>query len=163
MTSLVDIQVVDTSSKVPNMEKIRSWTVAVFSILERPPLALTVRIVGEEEMIDLNLRYRGKEQSTNVLSFPFESLPDLCIDLLGDVIVCGPVVEREAMSQHKSLMRHWAHLIVHGMLHLFGYDHQNEQQAEIMEQLEKKVLAQLGFLKQRKKKGNISNGSYAQI
>ena len=145
MTDAVDIQLADGSTKTPDAQQIRDWAAAVFTALERSPLALTVRVVGEEEMAKLNRRYRGRDQPTNVLSFPIEPLPGMCTDLLGDIVVCGPVVDREAMIQHKPLMGHWAHMVVHGMLHLFGYDHESDQEATAMETLEKSVLEGLGF------------------
>ena len=145
MTDLVNIQLVDGSAKTPDAQQIRGWVAAVFSALGRSPLALTVRVVGEEEMAKLNQRYRGRNQPTNVLSFPIEPLPGICTDLLGDIIVCGPVVDREAAVQHKPPVGHWAHMVVHGMLHLFGYDHEGDQEATAMETLEKSVLEELGF------------------
>ena len=145
MTDSVNIQLADGSAKTPDVQQIRSWVAAVFTTLERSPLALTVRIVGEEEMAKLNRRYRGRDHSTNVLSFPIEPLPSICTDLLGDIIVCGPVVNREAAIQHKSLIDHWAHMVVHGLLHLFGYTHESNQDALAMEALEKSVLEGLGY------------------
>jgi len=145
VTDLVDIQLADGSAPTPDTQQIRSWVAAVFTTLERSPLALTVRVVGEEEMTKLNQRHRGQNQPTNVLSFPIEPLPGMCTDLLGDIVVCGPVVDREAVIQHKPLMGHWAHMVIHGMLHLFGYDHESNQEATAMETLEKSVLEELGF------------------
>ncbi len=145
MTGLVDIQLADGSAKTPDARHIRGWVAAVFTTLERSPLSLTVRVVGEEEMAKLNRRYRGRNQSTNVLSFPIETLPDMRTDLLGDIVVCGPVVDREAAIQHKLPMGHWAHMVVHGLLHLFGYDHESDQDAMAMEALEKSLLEGLGY------------------
>lgn len=106
---------------------------------------LTIRIVGETEAAHLNQRWRGKEGPTNVLSFPAAGLENIAPGLLGDVIVCAPVVEREAEQQRKTLQAHWAHMVVHGTLHLLGHDHQNESQAGIMEALEVDILGELGF------------------
>jgi len=145
VTDPVDIQLADDSATTPDAQQIRSWVAAVFTALKRSPLALTVRIVGEEEMTKLNQRHRGRNQPTNVLSFPIEPLPGMCTDLLGDIVVCGPVVDREAAIQHKLPMGHWAHMVVHGMLHLFGYDHESDQEATVMETLEKSVLKGLGY------------------
>ena len=145
MTGVVDIQLADGSTKTPDAQQIRDWVAAVFTTLERSPLSLTVRVVGEEEMAKLNRRYRGRNQSTNVLSFPIEPLPGIRTDLLGDIVVCGPVVDREAAIQHKSPMGHWAHMVVHGLLHLFGYNHESDQDAMVMEALEKSVLEGLGY------------------
>ena len=143
--SLVDIQVEDRSSEVPDERQLSDWIETIFSVLKHSPMALTIRIVDEEEMKELNRRYRGKNRPTNVLSFPFEPLPNVHVDLLGDIVVCGPVVAREATTQKKSLMGHWAHMIVHGMLHLLGYDHETDYQAKRMEGVEQKLLARLGF------------------
>ena len=145
MTSLVDIQLADYGSKTPDKRQICGWVEMVFFTLRRPPKALTIRIVNEEEMKGLNRRYCGKDQSTNVLSFPFNPLPDSYVDLLGDVVVCASVVAREALEQDKLLIGHWAHMIVHGMLHLFGYSHESDRQAEVMERIEWVVLERLGF------------------
>ncbi|MBT8420458.1 MAG: rRNA maturation RNase YbeY [Gammaproteobacteria bacterium] len=108
-------------------------------------IELTVRIVDEEEIIELNRRYRGQEKATNVLSFPCELPESLGLNLLGDIVVCAPVVKSEADSQHKEHQAHWAHMIVHGTLHLLGFDHVSETQALKMESLETRVLAHLGF------------------
>jgi len=145
VTDLVDIQLADSSAKTPDAQHIRDWVAAVFTTLERSPLALTVRVIGEEEMAKLNRRYRGRNKPTNVLSFPMEPLPGMRTDLLGDIVVCGPVVDREAAIQNKSPMDHWAHMVVHGLLHLFGYNHESDQEAMVMEALEKSVLEGLGY------------------
>ena len=143
--SLVEIQIEDRCPKGPDEGQLLGWIDTIFSVLKSPPTALTIRIVDEEEMKELNRRYRGKNRPTNVLSFPFEPLPNVHVDLLGDIVVCGPVVAREATTQKKSLMGHWAHMIVHGMLHLFGYHHETDYQAKRMEGVEQKLLARLGF------------------
>jgi probable rRNA maturation factor len=145
VTDLVDIQLADSSARTPDAQRIRGWVAAVFTTLGRSPLALTVRVIDEEEMAKLNRRYRGRNQSTNVLSFPIGPLPGMHTDLLGDIVVCGPVVDREAAIQHKSPMGHWAHMVVHGLLHLFGYNHESDQDAIVMEALEKSVLEGLGY------------------
>jgi probable rRNA maturation factor len=106
---------------------------------------LTIRVVSEAEGADLNTRYRHKQGPTNVLSFPFEAPADVDMPCLGDIVICQPVVEREARDQHKLLEAHWAHLVVHGVLHLLGYDHLDDQQAEEMETLEIAILQQLGY------------------
>ncbi len=110
---------------------------------------LTVRIVDEPEIKTLNETYRQKSGVTNVLSFPFEAPPEVPIsklgELLGDIVICAPVVQQEAGLQHKPLLNHWAHLIVHGTLHLLGYDHLSEQQAEEMETMEINILAEFGI------------------
>ena len=110
---------------------------------------LTVRIVDRAESAELNQAYRHKAGPTNVLSFPFEAPPgvdrDAWGDLLGDLVICAPVVEAEAREQHKSVEAHWAHMVVHGTLHLLGYDHIEPQQADAMEDLEISILNHMGF------------------
>ena len=108
-------------------------------------LKMTVRIVDEAESHDLNLTYRGKDRPTNVLSFPFECPDEVELPLLGDLVICRQVVEREAIEQEKPLMAHWAHMIVHGSLHLLGYDHIEDDEAEEMESLETEIMQGLGF------------------
>lgn len=111
---------------------------------------LTIRLVDEAEGRELNHTWRHKEHATNVLSFPAEvpdwlgGIPILDIPLLGDLVICVPVVEREALEQGKALEAHWAHLVIHGCLHLLGYDHIEEQEALEMEDLERQLLAELG-------------------
>lgn len=110
------------------------------------PVELTIRIVDEDESSMLNATYRHKQGPTNVLSFPFQApVPDMALAWLGDLVICAPLVKREAEAQHKSLEAHWAHLIVHGMLHLQGYDHQTDNEAEAMEALEITLLQKMGF------------------
>nr|WP_321529407.1 rRNA maturation RNase YbeY [Sedimenticola selenatireducens] len=106
---------------------------------------LVVRIVDREESRQLNREYRGKDKPTNVLSFPFEAPAVVESDLLGDLVICAPVVTEEALAQDKLPQAHWAHLLVHGVLHLLGFDHINEQEAEVMEGLEVEILESLGF------------------
>ncbi|NUF27504.1 rRNA maturation RNase YbeY [Gilliamella sp. ESL0254] len=106
---------------------------------------LTIRIVDEQESQQLNNTYRHKDKPTNVLSFPFESPIEIDVPLLGDLIICKQVVEAEAKQQHKSLTSHWAHMIVHGCLHLLGYDHILDEEAEEMENIEVDIMQQLGF------------------
>ena len=112
-------------------------------------LLMSVRIVEESEITDLNRTYRGKNKATNVLSFPFDIPPGLPAEEsegeLGDVIVCASVVEQEAREQHKTSEAHWAHMIIHGTLHLLGYDHETEAEAQQMESLEKAVMHELGY------------------
>ncbi|BDX06261.1 rRNA maturation RNase YbeY [Planctobacterium marinum] len=112
---------------------------------QNEPLELTVRIVEEQESQSLNDTYRGKDKPTNVLSFPFEQPPGLNLPLLGDLVVCQSVVAQEAKQQKKDISAHWAHMLVHGTLHLLGYDHINDQEAEEMERLEVHILNSLGI------------------
>lgn len=106
---------------------------------------MTIRIVDEQEITELNQQYRKKNGPTNVLSFPFESDVELDIPLLGDLVICASIVAKEAQEQNKSLQAHWAHMIIHGTLHLLGYDHMTESEASEMESKEIDLLQQLGF------------------
>ncbi|MGD8345755.1 MAG: rRNA maturation RNase YbeY [Lysobacterales bacterium] len=120
----------------------RAWVQAALE--GRDTAELTIRIVGRDESRALNDSYRGKDAATNVLSFPADLPEGLDIPLLGDVVICAPVVAEEAGVQGKALRDHWAHLTVHGVLHLLGYDHQEDAEAEEMESLEIAILASLG-------------------
>jgi probable rRNA maturation factor len=113
--------------------------------LNSDDLSVTVRIVDESEMTELNENYRGKPGPTNVLSFPFENPPGAESNILGDIVVCASVLEREAREQNKTLMSHWAHILVHGVLHLQGYDHEIEEEAQEMEAMEVEILSHLGY------------------
>ncbi|WP_297485931.1 rRNA maturation RNase YbeY [uncultured Photobacterium sp.] len=107
---------------------------------------VTIRLVDEQESHALNLEYRGKDRPTNVLSFPFEAPPEIEMNLLGDLIICRQVVEAEAIEQQKPLNAHWAHMVVHGSLHLLGYDHIEDDEAEEMEALETEIMQNMGFV-----------------
>lgn len=106
---------------------------------------LTVRIVGYEESQQLNKTYRHRPGPTNVLSFPFEQPEMVQPPLLGDLVICAPLVVKEAAEQNKDVMAHWTHLVVHGVLHLLGYDHDVAHEADIMETLEKEIMAELNY------------------
>jgi len=106
---------------------------------------VSIRINDEAEMSALNERYRHKSGPTNVLSFPADLPPEICSGLLGDIVICAPVVEREAKEQHKSVISHWAHMTVHGTLHLLGFDHVEESDANTMESLERYLLVGMGY------------------
>jgi len=106
---------------------------------------LVIRVVDEEESRTLNRDYRGIDRPTNVLSFPFESPPGVVLDHLGDLVICAQVVAREAAEQGKTPSHHWAHMVVHGVLHLLGYDHHSDAEAEEMESLEREILGGLGI------------------
>ncbi|MCW9024718.1 MAG: rRNA maturation RNase YbeY [Gammaproteobacteria bacterium] len=123
----------------------QTWVNAVIEHEQQDECELTVRIVDEEESAALNEQYRDKQGPTNVLSFPFECPPEVELNLLGDLVICAPVVEREAQEQQKTVTAHWAHMLVHGCLHLLGHDHLTETEAEGMEQREIAILNELGF------------------
>lgn len=130
---------------LPARSTIRRWAQAALKGLPRRRAALGVRLVGTAESTSLNARFRHRRHPTNVLSFPFEAPPGVRSENLGDLIICAPVVRREARRQNKPVRAHWAHMVVHGILHLRGYDHQNRQDATVMEQMETRILRELGY------------------
>jgi probable rRNA maturation factor len=129
---------------IPSPNLILRWVGAALSG-ERPDAELTVRIVGLEEGSHLNESYRHKPGPTNVLSFPAELPPDVNVPLLGDLVICAPVVVREAAEQGKQLEAHWCHMVIHGTLHLLGHDHIGDDEARRMEARERCVLSGLGY------------------
>ncbi|MCJ8304263.1 rRNA maturation RNase YbeY [Shewanella sp.] len=140
----LDLQVATDNERLPSQEDFELWVrIALRNTMNQAEL--TIRIVDEAESQTLNSSYRGKDKPTNVLSFPFEAPPEIDIPLLGDLIICAPVVELEAKQQNKSLQAHWAHMVVHGCLHLLGYDHIQDAEAEEMESLETQLVESLGF------------------
>ncbi|OOV86439.1 rRNA maturation RNase YbeY [Oceanospirillum linum] len=143
--ALIDLQIACDNKNLPNKPDLARWVQAVLDAHEDTGHEVTIRVVTPEESQQLNHQYRGKEKPTNVLSFPFESPPDLALPLLGDLIVCADVVAQEAVEQHKALQDHWAHMIIHGCLHLLGYDHIADEEAEEMESLEIELLASLNI------------------
>ena len=141
----VDLQIATENLEgLPTEEQITQWATAAVQP-EGDEVEMTVRIVDEAESHELNLTYRGKDRPTNVLSFPFECPDEVVLPLLGDLVICRQVVEREAAEQEKPLMAHWAHMVVHGSLHLLGYDHIEDYEAEEMESLETQIMQGLGF------------------
>ncbi|MCG9543362.1 rRNA maturation RNase YbeY [Vibrio sp. Isolate33] len=145
MSIELDLQIaVENEQGLPTEQDIQLWldkTIPQF----QENAELTVRIVDTEESHQLNHEYRGKDKPTNVLSFPFEAPPGIELDLLGDLIICRQVVEKEAVEQNKPLLAHWAHMVVHGSLHLLGYDHIEDDEAEEMESLETEIMQAMGF------------------
>ena len=135
---------------LPSSVSFRKWVHATLETRIREA-DLAIRIVGTREGRALNRHYRGKDYATNVLSFPADiaegvKLPKgVKLPLLGDIVLCAPVVAREAKEQKKPLAAHYAHLTVHGVLHLLGWDHQNDKEADCMEALEREILAGLGI------------------
>jgi probable rRNA maturation factor len=142
---VVTVQNAARSAGVPKTAQLKRWALRALGDAVRGEL--TIRIVDERESAALNARYRGKKGPTNVLSFSAEAPAAAAEELLpyGDVVVCADVVEREAREQGKSLAAHWAHMVVHGALHLQGLDHENAREAGIMEARERALLAELGF------------------
>lgn len=141
----LDLQLASTAQELPSEAQLRQW--CELALRQRTaPSELTIRIVDEAEGRELNHTWRGKDYPTNVLSFPAD-IPEglLDIPLLGDLVICAPVVAREATEQGKAASAHWAHLVIHGCLHLLGYDHLDDEEAEEMEGLERQLLAELGY------------------
>jgi probable rRNA maturation factor len=171
MKVIVEVQNASSESKLPAQHIFTDWVNTVLQYLEKEErkqakgephqpdyspfpspllftyqyIELTIRLVDENEALKLNHKWRQHSYPTNILSFPLECSLDLQIPLLGDLVICAPIVTREAAEQHKSGAAHWAHLVIHGTLHLLGYDHIDETQAQIMESLEIKILQNLGY------------------
>lgn len=145
-STLVDISVQRACEHpgVPEDEQFKHW-VSLALGPERAGAAVCIRLVDEDEGRTLNLKWRERDQATNVLSFPAELPEGAGIDFIGDLVLCVPVIEREAQEQGKPLFDHWAHLVIHGVLHLRGFDHISEQQAKQMEAREIELLAGLGI------------------
>ena len=141
----IEIQQIVTSGYLPQPQKIQAYVDASLEGFEQDS-EIVIRIVDREESAQLNERYRHKQGPTNIISFPFE-IPEGVdkneVNLLGDLVICAPVVEDEAIAQHKTAEHHWAHIIVHGVLHLLGYDHIDDDQAELMENKEIAILEKL--------------------
>jgi len=145
MNLTVDIQSA-SAEPVPEEDNIRHWIDSALRCApERSDAEVSIRLVDEAEMAELNSNYRGQNGATNVLSFPTDLPADLQLPMLGDIVICAPVVRREADEQGKPLQAHWAHMTVHGTLHLLGYDHIEDADAAIMEALETDILKQLEY------------------
>ncbi len=149
----IDVQVASSVESVPDERSIHSWIEEVISSSGsrgESSREISVRVVDEEEGRALNNQFRQHDKATNVLSFPAVSagesgLPPELSQSLGDIVICGPVVEREAAEQDKEVASHWAHLLVPGTLHLLGFDHDTDADADAMEKLETKILAARGI------------------
>ena len=142
---ILDLQIAsEETDNLPSETQIMQWLDVILPQF-MDQAEITIRIVDQAESQQLNNTYRHKDKPTNVLSFPFESPIEIDVPLLGDLIICKQVVEAEAQEQHKSLTSHWAHMIVHGCLHLLGYDHILDEEAEEMENIEIDIMRQLGF------------------
>lgn len=142
--NLIEVQYIDRSVYAPTTEQLQVWVDAVLSEY-RKESEIVIRIVDNEESAKLNEQYRHKSGPTNILSFPFEVPNGIALNIWGDLVICAPVVEKEAEQQHKSFDAHWAHIVIHGVLHLLGFDHTNDQEAEIMEAKEIGVLKKLNI------------------
>lgn len=144
MTVTVDLQIA-YDGQVPELALFQKWAEAALQEDVTEDCELSIRLVEVAESAELNLTYRAKSGPTNVLSFPFDSPIPMTPTLLGDLVICVPVVEKEALDQAKQLEHHWAHLVVHGCLHLLGYDHIENDQAEEMEAFEIEILQTLAI------------------
>ncbi len=142
MSIEVDVQYATNEPDLPDAAQIRLWVELALQDL-RDNAELTVRIVDEEEGTALNEQWRKSTGATNVLSFPYDGVENIAPDLMGDIIICAPVVISEAQQQQKSEQAHWAHMVIHGVLHLNGFDHIEPQDAERMESLEVQLLEKL--------------------
>lgn len=140
----LDLQIACNEENLPNQAQFETWLAAVLTTV-KPDAEITIRLVEPCESQALNSQYRDKDKPTNVLSFEFDAPPMVELDLLGDLVVCKDIIEQEAIEQQKPLDHHWAHMVVHGTLHLLGYDHLVPDQAQVMESLEKQILATLGI------------------
>ena len=149
MNRQIDVQLACDDDEIPQTDVIEAWVVRALEAAGQPANAeVSVRVVDSDEIRALNREYRGMDKPTNVLSFPagpVKGLPDDVPVLLGDIVVCATVVTAEAHEQGKATADHWAHMLVHGTLHLLGYDHDTDSQAEEMEALEKRILAAQGL------------------
>ena len=144
MNLSIDIQKACASEDSPDEDSIKRWVSAAIRD-ERDECELSIRIVDEQESADFNQRYRGKSGATNVLSFPFDAVTPEPLPILGDLVICAPVLVREAAEQQKTITAHWARIVIHGVLHLLGYDHIEDQDAEQMECLETEIMLVLDF------------------
>jgi len=144
--AIIDLQIASEHPRSPSPSQFKQWVEsALQNTIKDEEQELTIRIVDEKESQSLNKQYRDKDKPTNVLSFPFEAPPQIDLNLLGDLVICAPIVSNEAIEQKKSEISHWAHMVVHGTLHLQGYDHFENDEAEAMEALEIEILTTLGF------------------
>ena len=144
MALTLELQLATEKAQVPAEAELRRWAAAALGDSQRDA-GLLIRVVDEAESQALNSTYRGKNKPTNVLSFHFEPPPEIPNNHLGDLVICAPVVACEARRQGKSESAHWAHMVVHGVLHLLGFDHQDDQGAAAMERREREVLHSLGY------------------
>ncbi len=140
----VDVQYATDVPDLPDKSQIILWVETALEDLQENAV-LTIRIVDEDEATQLNEQWRKSQGPTNVLSFAYEGESEIAPDLLGDIVVCAPVVAREAKEQNKNTNAHWAHMVIHGVLHLKGFDHIKPEDADCMESLEIKILEKLNY------------------
>jgi probable rRNA maturation factor len=145
MAYQIDIENNSQSQQIPALAELERWISAALQSQTLADAEVSVYIVDEDEGQELNAQYRSKDYPTNVLSFPADIAEEVGIPLLGDLVVCAPIVEREAQEQGKTLQAHWAHMLIHGTLHLVGFDHIDDNEAETMETLETQIVTGLGY------------------
>ena len=145
MHHTIDLQNACDLKNIPTIDSLQKWVDSALINLTKQEFELTIRLVNSDESQQLNKQYRHKDKATNVLSFPFEVPEGIELNLLGDLVICAEIVEQEAKTQHKALFDHWAHMVIHGCLHLLGYDHINDKDANEMETLEINILATLAI------------------
>ena len=145
MSVILDLQIACQTADIPSEKEIQRCLDSVLQAQQLGEQEITVRIVDIAESQQLNHQYRGKNSATNVLSFPFEAPPGMSMNLLGDLVICADIVKREASQQNKQELHHWAHMLIHGTLHLLGFDHINDDDAERMEELEISILNDLSI------------------
>lgn len=147
MSHQIDLQIACEETQLPSKEQFQLWVDTALAEVNttNKNFELTIRLVDIEESQQLNLQYRGKDKPTNVLSFPFEVPEGIELNLLGDLIICIDVMKKEANDQNKVLFDHWAHLVVHGCLHLVGFDHISDSDALEMETIEISILKKLNI------------------
>lgn len=144
MNITLDLQIAYQHSSTPKLQKFQQWVNAAL-VSYNKTFELTIRIVDNAESQQLNQQYRHKNSPTNVLSFPFEVPDGIELDLLGDLVICADILLTEAKTQNKSIESHWAHMVIHGCLHLLGYDHIDNTEAEEMENIEINLMKTLGY------------------
>ncbi len=145
MSYQIDVEINSTSKQIPSLDNIERWISAALHSDELVNAEVSVYIVDEAESQELNFQYRAKDKPTNVLAFPADIHEEVGVPLLGDLVICAPIVAREAAEQKKDLDAHWAHMLIHGTLHLLGYDHTEDDEANVMEALETYLITQLNF------------------
>ena len=143
MSAPLCLQIASTAARTPSHDEFNYWINNSLQYIDNK--SINIRIVDVVEMTELNQRYRQKNQPTNVLSFPLQLPESVDSEELGDIVICAPVVQAEAAQQNKTEIAHWAHMTIHGVLHLAGYDHLLDAEAEQMEAIEIKWLAELGY------------------
>lgn len=144
MSITLDLQIACDNNKLPSHDSFQCW-VDTALLPYNKPFELTIRVVESQESQNLNNQYRQKNKPTNVLSFPFDVPEGIELSLLGDLVICADIVEAEALEQNKNVEDHWAHMTIHGCLHLLGFDHIDDDEAEEMETLEITLLSTLNI------------------